>query len=209
MDSKKIVIIGVLVLIVVAVILVMFTTSQSSYETTNITPNGTSIEIPNSQMEYSGEYEGVKIWYWDNGLLVTYNNHEGSGVIQLIGLSFNTLNELVKYGEMQNMDGFTWYVINASDLNIHLSDIVNTNFTGKFYCIPLTNGDTQDNIIIFCNDKDTALNMAKSVQYKKVYQDDVGMDEVISTVENLTGNSSNTNASTNNTTSGGVQLVLY
>lgn len=185
MDNKKIIIIGILLLIVAGAILVML--ASPNYERIEITPNGTSMEVPINQTEFCGDFEGVKIWYWDNGVLVTYNNHEGNGVIKLIGLSFNALNELIKTGEVQNTDGFTCYVINASDLvEINLYDVIKVNYTGEFYCIPLSNGTSQDNIIICCNDKDTALDMARSVQYKNVYPDDIDVDDVISTVENVT-----------------------
>ena len=186
MDNKKIIIIiGILLLIVVGAFLVMLT--SPNYERLEITPNGTSIDVPIDKTDFGGDFEGVKIWYWDNGVLIAHNNHEGEGVIKLIGLSFNTINELIKAGKMENMDGFTCYVINASDLvDINLYDIIDVKYSGEFYCIPLSNGNSQDNIIICCNDKDTALHMARSVQYKNVYPDDIDLDDVISTVKNIT-----------------------
>ena len=199
MDNKKIIIIGIVLLIVVGAILAMVFTAPN-HERIEITPNGTSMEVPgNNQTQFGGEFDGVKIWYWDNGILVTYNSHEGDGVIKLLGLSFNTLNELIKAGDMLNMDGFTCYVIDAKELGLNLSDIVKDSYDGKFYCIPLSNATTQDNIIICCCDKDAAVDMAKSVQYKNVYPE-IGLDEVISTVENVTDTVENiTNAVENMT----------
>ncbi len=186
MDNKKIIMIGILLLIIAGVILVMLTTEN--YERIEITPNGTNIDVPANQTEFRGGIEGVKIWSWDNGALITYNSHEGSGISKLTGLSFSALNELIKNGEMQNIDGYTCYVINADELlEIHLFDFIKVNYNGKLYCIPLANETSHDNIIICCKDKDMALHMAKSVQYKNVYQDNSDLDNVISTVENMTG----------------------
>ena len=185
MDNKKIIMIGILLLIIAGVILVMLTTEN--YERIEITPNGTNIDVPANQTEFRGGIEGVKIWSWDNGALITYNSHEGSGISKLTGLSFSALNELIKNGEMQNIDGYTCYVINADELlEIHLFDFIKVNYNGKLYCIPLANETSHDNIIICCKDKDMALHMAKSVQYKNVYQDNSDLDNVISTVENMT-----------------------
>ena len=187
MDNKKIIIIGILLLVIAGIIFVMLTNAVN-YERIEITPNGTSIDVPANQTEFRGGIEGMKIWNWDNGALITYNSHEGSGISKLTGLSFNAANELIKNGEMQNIDGFTCYVINADDLlEIHLFDIIKVNYKGKFYCIPLANETTHDNIIICCKDKDIALHMAKSVQYKNVYPDNTDLDNAISTVENVTG----------------------
>lgn len=182
--DKKIIIIGIVLLVVVGAVLVMFL-SAPDYERIDLTPNGTTIEVPINQTEYRGDYEGVKIWNWDNGVLVSYNNHEGNGVIKLAGLSFNTINELAKTGDEQNVDGFKCYVIDAQDLGLNLSDLIKVNYTGKLYCIPLSNGTSQDNIIIFCMDQDRAVHMAKSVQFKNVYPNDIGL-EAISTIENVT-----------------------
>ncbi len=165
----------------------LFTTVN--YEKIEITPNGTTIEVPANQTKYHGDIDSVKIWNWDNGVLVTYNSHEDDSIIKLTGFSFNAMNELIKKGELQNIDGFTCYVINADELlEVHLFDIIKVNYNGKFYCIPLSNETTQDNLIICCNDKDIALHMAKSVKYKNVYPKDTTLDDVKSTIENVTGN---------------------
>ena len=79
-------------------------------------------------------------------------------------------------------------MINADELlEIHIFDIIKVNYNGKFYCIPLANETTHDNIIICCKDKDIAIHMAKSVQCKNVYFDDSYLDNTVSTVKNLTG----------------------
>ncbi|WP_407393709.1 hypothetical protein [Methanobrevibacter sp.] len=200
MDNKKIIIIGILLLIITGVILVMLTNTMN-YERIEITPNGTSIDVPANQTKFLGDFESVKIWNWDDGALITYNSNEGSGISELTGLSFNALNELIKNGEMQNIDGLTCYVINADELlEIHLFDIIKVNYKGKFYCIPLSNETSHDNIIICCKDKDIALHMAKSVQYKNVYPNNTDLDNAISTIENMTEDlQSKANNYTNNT----------
>ena len=187
MNNKKIMIIGIIILIIAAGIILVMLTSVN-YERIEITPNGTSIEVPANQTKYKGDVESAKIWNWNNGILVTYNSHEDRNPIKVTELGFNALNELIKNGEKQNFDGCTGYVINADKLlEIHIFDIVKVNYNGKFYCIPLTNETTHDNIIICCNDKDIAVHMAKSVQYKNVFPDNNKLDNTISKVENMTG----------------------
>ena len=199
MDNKKVIIIGIIIIIAASVIFVMLT--SVNYERIDITPNGTTIEVPANQTEYDGNVEGAKIWHWNNGILVTYNNHEDPSFIQVTELGFNALNELIKNGEKQNIDGVTCYVINADELfEIHIFDIIKVNYNGKFYCIPLANETTHDNILICCNDKDMAVHMAKSVEYKNVYPDD-DLLNTISAVENITGDlQSKANDYTNNNT---------
>lgn len=200
MDNKKIIIIGIIILIVAAgVILLML--SSVHYERIDITPNGTSIDVPANQTKYSGNVEGAKIWNWDNGILVTYNDLEDRNIIKVSELGFNTLKEVIKNGEKENIDGFTCYVINADELlEIHIFDIIKVNYNGKFYCIPLSNETSHDNLIICCNDKNMAVHMAKSVEYKKVFTENSNLDNAISTVENMTGSlQSKANDYVNNT----------
>ncbi len=187
MDRKKIIIIGIILLIIAAGIIFVMLTSVN-YERIEITPNGTTIEVPANQTKFNGEIESGKIWNWDKGIMVTYNSHEDNNILKVTELGFNALNELIKNGEKQNIDGFTCYVINADDLlEIHIFDIIKVNYNGKFYCIPLTNETTHDNILICCNDKDMALHMAKSVEYKNVYPENDNLNYTISDVENITG----------------------
>ena len=198
--NKKIIIIGIIDLIIVAGIIVVMLTSVN-YEKIYITPNGTSMDVPANQTKYNGNVEGAKIWNWNNGILVTYNSNEDKNIIKVTELGFNTLNDLIKNGEKQDIDGFTGYVINADELlEIHIFDIIKINYNGKFYCIPLANETTHDNIIICCNDKDMAAHMAKSVQYKNVYPDTPDINDTISTVKNMTGDwQSKANEYLNNT----------
>lgn len=184
--DKKIIVIVILLLIVVGAVIVMMLNTVN-YEKIYITPNGTSIDIPANQSKYHNDIYPVKIWSWDNGVLVTYNSHEDRNSIKLAEVGFNTINDLIKKGNPEKIDGFDCYEINADDLlEIHLYDVIKVNYKGKFYCIPLTNGTTHDNIIICCKDRDVALHMAKSVEYKNVFPDDVSLN-VGSTINNLTG----------------------
>lgn len=181
MDNKKIIIIIgiILLIIIVGVILVMLT--SVNYDRIDITPNGTSIEVPSDQTKYNGNVEGAKIWNWNDGVLVTYNSNEDKSIIKVTELGFNALNNLVKNGEKQNIDGLTCYVVNADKLlEVHIFDFIKVNYNGKFYCIPLSNETSHDNIIICCKDKDIAVHMAKSVIYKNVYPDN-------NNLENITG----------------------
>ena len=200
MDNKKIIIIGIIVFIIAAGIIFVMLTSVH-YERIDITPNGTTIEVPANQTKSDGNVEGAKIWHWNNGILVTYNNHEDPNFIQVTELGFNALNEIIKNGEKQNISGITCYVINADELlEIHIFDIIKVNYNGKFYCIPLANETTHDNILICCNNRDMAVHMAKSVEYKNVYPNDTDLLNTISTVENLTGDlQSKANDYANNT----------
>ena len=200
MDNKKIIIIGIIILIIVAGIILVMLTSVN-YEKIEITPNGTSIEVPAEKTKYDREIESAKIWHWDNGILVTYNSNEDKNIIKVTELGFDSLTDLIKNGEKQNVDGFECYVINADELiEIHLFDIIKLNYNGKFYCIPLSNETTHDNILICCNDRDVASRMAQSVQYKNVYPDDTDLNDTITIAENITGELLSKNNYTNNTT---------
>ena len=187
MDNKKIIIIGIIILIIASGAILLMLTSVN-YDRIEITPNGTSIDVPANQTKYNGNIESAKIWNWNNGLLITYNNAEDNNLIKVTELGFNTANELIKNGEKQTIDGFTCYVINADDLlQIQIFDIIKINYNSKFYCIPLSNETTHDNIIICCNDKDIAIHMAQSVQYKNVYPNNNNLNNTLSQVENITG----------------------
>ena len=131
MDNKKMIIIGIILLIILAGAIFVILTSVN-YDRIDITPNGTTIEVPAEQTKYDGNFEGAKIWHWNNGILVTYNSHEDPNFIKVSELGFNTLNEVVKKGEKQTIDGFTCYVINADDLlEIHIFDIIKINYNGN------------------------------------------------------------------------------
>ena len=186
MERKKLIIIAVIILIIAAAALyVIFTTVH--YEKIEITPNGTTIDVPANQTKYNGEYESAKIWNWNSGILLTYNSNADNNLIKVTELGFNTANDLIKKGEREDVDGLTCYIINADQLlEIHIFDIIKVNYNGKFYCIPLTNETTHDNIIICCKDKNMAVHMAKSVQYKNVYPDKPKLDNAVSGVKNMT-----------------------
>ena len=207
--NKKIIIIGLILLIIAAGIIFVVLTSVN-YERIDITPNGTTIEVPANQTEFDGNIEGAKIWHWNNGILVTYNNHEDPNFIQVTEFGFDALNELIKNGEKQNIYGVTCYVINADELlEVHIFDVIKVNYNGKFYCIPLSNETTHDNIIICCNDKDIAVHMAKSVEYKNVYPDNTDLDDVLSSAENLTEDlQSKASDYTNNTNLSDVESAI-
>ena len=183
MDNKKIIIIGIVILAIACVILVLLT-STVNYERVEITPNGTSMEIPENQNKYLGEFEGIRFWKWNNGALVTYNSHEGSGSLGLTGLGFDAMKDVVVNGNPEDVEGHTFYTVDADEL----FDLFKIRTSGKFYCCYLTNESTQDNILFCCNDKDMALHMLKSVEYKKVYEDDAGLDLSNLTIEKIADN---------------------
>ena len=187
MDNKKIIIIGIIMLIIVAGIILLMMIS-ANYERIEITPNGTSIEVPANQTKCIGNIGTVKVWNWNDGILVAANSQGNSNISKLTELSFNNLNDLIKNGDKKNFDGITCYVINANDLlKISIFNAVKVNYNGKFYCIPLSNETTHDNLIICCKDKDVALHIAKSVQYKNVNLTS-NSNYTIPALENITGN---------------------
>ena len=199
MDNKKIIIIIGIILLIIAVAIILLMLTSVNYEKIDITPNGTSIDVPANQTKYDGNIEGAKLWNWKNGILLTYNSHDDKNFIKLSELGFNALNELIKNGENQNIDGFACYIINADELlEIRIFEVIKVNYKGKFYCIPLSNETTHDNILICCNDKDIAVHMAKSIQYKNVYPNDTNLDNAISTVENITEDLQSINNYANN-----------
>lgn len=167
MEKKNIIIIGILIVIICILIGAIFVTLTNSvnYERIEIVPNGTSIEIPTNQAQYIGDTEGIKFWNWSNGALITYNSQEGSNTNELSGaLGFYAIKELIKTGNSENIDGFTIYKLDGNKL----SHNIKTNTNGEFYCIHLVNDTTHDNIIICCKDKNIAIHIAKSIQYKTV-----------------------------------------
>ena len=187
MDNKKMMIIAAIILIIVAAILFVALTSQQ-YERIEVTPNGTSMDVPFNQTKYAGEVESAKIWNWKNGILVTYNSYEDGSLIKVGEMGFNTLKQIIENGEKQDIDGYTCYVINADEvLKISIFDIIKVNYNGKFYCIPLSNQTTHDNILICCNNKDVAVHMAKSVEYKNVFPNKTGLNDTLTSIENMTG----------------------
>ena len=166
--------------------------------------------ITYNQTKYAGEVESAKIWNWKNGILVTYNSYEDNSLIKVGEMGFNTLNQIIENGEKQNIDGYTCYVINADEvLKISIFDIIKVNYNGKFYCIPLSNQTTHDNILICCNNRDIAVHMAKSVEYKNVFPEKTGLNDTLSNINNMTGDlQSKATDLANNTNLSGIQGKL-
>ncbi len=184
MDNKNAIIIGIVLIIVVGGIIFLVSSSQQ-YERIDVTPNGTSIEVPYNKTTYEGEFQSAKVWDWDEGILITYNSYADTNYVKITQIGFETLNDLVKTtGEKQDLGGQTGYVIDADKLlEIHLFDMVKVNYKGKFYCISLSNNTTHDNLLICCKDKDMAAHMAQSVEYKNVYKNKTpDIEDTIQTV---------------------------
>ena len=195
METKNIIIIGVLLVIICIFVGAIFGTLTNSvnYERIEIVPNGTSIEIPTNDAKYLGDQNGVRFWNWNNGALVTYNSQEGSNANELSGaLGFYAIKELVRNGNSENIDGIDVYQLNGDQLS-NLNVTVNGDV---FYCIHLVNDTTHDNIVICCKDKDVALHMAKSIEYK------------ISNSTNGSSNNSNANATSSGSSNGLIPVTM-
>lgn len=184
MDKKKAIIIGIIILIIACVILFILTSVK--YDRIEITPNGTTIDVPSDQTKFDGEFESLKIWDWKYGILVTYNSNADKSLIKVSEIGFNTLNNIIKNGQKQDIDGFTGYLISADKLfEIKIFEVIKIDYKGNFYCIPLYNETTHDSIIICCSDKNVAAHMAKSVEYKNVYPDHDNLNDSLSTIQNI------------------------
>jgi len=212
MNNKKIImIIGIVACILIIATAIIMIVNTQNYDRIEITPNGTSIDVPANQTKYMGDVEGIKFWKWNDGALATHNSRENSyDIINLTGSGFNTMSDLVKNGEVENVDGITCYVLNADKLlEIHVFDFIKVNYNGKFYCIPLYNETSNDNILIISKDKDIAVHMAKSVEYKNVYPDTNKLDDAKSTINNITDDlQSKANNYLNNTDLDGAKSTI-
>ena len=212
MNNKKIImIIGIVACILIIATAIIMIVNTQNYDRIEITPNGTSIDVPANQTKYMGDVEGIKFWKWNDGALATHNSRENSyDIINLTGSGFNTMSDLVKNGEVENVDGITCYVLNADKLlEIHVFDFIKVNYNGKFYCIPLNNETSHDNILILSKDKDIAVHMAKSVEYKNVYPDTNKLDDAKSTINNITDDlQSKANNYLNNTDLDGAKSTI-
>ena len=101
MDTKKLIIIGIVAIILIAAAIILVTNSVN-YERIEITPNGTSIEVPANQTRYVNDIESIKIWKWNDGVLLTHNSQEnGYDIINLTGSGYNAMADLIKNGEME------------------------------------------------------------------------------------------------------------
>ena len=164
METKKIIIIGILLIIICALAgaLIGLVSHNTQYERVEIVPNGTSIEIPDDA-KYLGNTSGVKFWNWSNGALVSYNSHEGNNIIELSGaLGFYAIKELVRTGNAETIEGVTIYELTGEQL----SDVNIQNKHDKFYCVHLSNNTTHDNIVICCKNKNILMHIVASIQYK-------------------------------------------
>lgn len=185
MENKKFYIIGIILLIILSGVIFIILTSVN-YETIEITPHGTSIEVPANQTKYDGKFESLRLWNWNNGILLTYNNLEDKNLIKMTEVGYNSIIKVVQNGQKQDLDGYEAYVINADELlAIHIFDIIKVHYNGKLFCIPLSNNTTHDNILIICKDKDMAVHMAQSVKYKKVFSES-NSNYPMTTVKNMT-----------------------
>lgn len=185
MENKKFYIIGIILLIILSGVIFLILTSVN-YETIEISPHGTSIEVPANQTKYDGKFESLKLWHWNNGILLTYNNLEDKNLIKITEVGYNSIIKAVNNGQKQDLDGYEAYVINADEfLAIHIFDIIKVHYNGKLFCIPLSNNTTHDNILIICKDKDMAVHMAQSVKYKKIFSES-NSNYPMTTVKNMT-----------------------
>ncbi len=216
------IVIGIVILIIAVAGIIFFVSSSQQYERIDITPNGTSIEVPYNKTTYEGEFESAKVWDWDEGMLITYNSNADKNYLKVTKMGFESLNELIKSsGEKQDFGGQTGYVIDADKLlEIHLFDMIKVNYKGKFYCIQLSNNTTHDNILICCKDKDMAIHMSQSVEYKNVYKNKTtDIEDTIEAVDNISKdvgtltneyekyvNSTDNNSSTNNNNSSAIAM---
>lgn len=197
MERKNIVIIAALVIVICILTGIIFATMTKSveYERIELAPNATSIEIPKEDLKYEGEMNGTgaKLWTFKKGSLTTYNSEEALNARGLYGLGgavgLKTIKEMIlnHYEKEEEIDGFTVYTVNGKDLGINGRDTL--------YCIITGNDDTHDNIVITVDDKDVALHMAKSIQYKSMNstKSSTNSDNTVST-----GSSNHNNASSKN-----------
>lgn len=163
MENKKIMMIVLLILIICVAAGVILTLNTIQYERVEITPNGTSIEIPTDHREYVGDVSGVKCWKWNYGVFLSYDDSAVNNSINFSGLSigFDVVEKLIKQNSKTNIDGYEVYMLDSNTLE----SIVKMNIDGKFYCIFLDDAN-HDNVVICCNDKDVAVHMAHSIDYK-------------------------------------------
>ena len=69
--------------------------------------------------------------------------------------------KLIKQNSKTNIDGYEVYMLDSNTLE----SIVKMDIDGKFYCIFLDDAN-HDTVVICCNDKDVAVHMAHSINYK-------------------------------------------
>lgn len=160
MVNKKMIILVALIAIMCVAIGAIFLFNTTSYEKVELTPNGTSLEIPMKNMEYLGEVSGIKFWKWNYGSLAAYNSQQANNSSGAFAL--HVMDELLKNANIEMVDGFKVYRIDASQID----DFVGMDLEGKVYCISLDNETTHDNILICSNDKQEVTHVAQSVEYR-------------------------------------------
>jgi hypothetical protein len=153
----------VLILIICVAAGVILTLNTIQYERVEISPNGTSIEIPTHHREYVGDVSGVKCWKRNYGVLLSYDDSAVNNSINFSDLSigFDVVEKLIKQNSKTNIDGYEVYMLDSNTLE----SIVKMDIDGKFYCIFLDDAN-HDTVVICCNDKDVAVHMAHSIDYK-------------------------------------------
>lgn len=169
MENKNIILIGILIILIIflsSMIIFTLNNNNTTYERIEITPNGTSIEIPTNNATYVGELNntGTKLWKFQQGTIMTFNSNEAVNARGLYGLGGamgvkETKDMILNHFEKrETIDGFTVYTLDADKLDIKGRDTI--------YCIETGNDTTHDNIIIATDNKDITLHIAKSIQYK-------------------------------------------
>ena len=194
METLNLILIGIVAISISILIgtTIGIVTDTTEYERIEIVPNGTSIEIPDSQEASVGEE--VKFWNWSDGALITYNSLEDSNATEISSaLGFYEIKELFKQGSSENINGTTVHTLDGAKLINH----INVKGDGTYYCVYLINGTTKDNIIICCSDEDVLMHMVNSVQYKKnstvteaEITDNVTVNETETITANVTSNDS-------------------
>lgn len=162
MNNRNFIIVLIAVILCIIAGTVLLTSmSTVNYERIEITPNAT-MDVPSNQLKDYGDTLGVKLWKWNNGVLITYtgSGNNSTGLAGTLGLGM--IKKLAGVGEVKNIDGFNVYSVGESEI----PDSLKMYVKGNIYTISIVNDDAHDNILICCQDKDVALHMAKSVQFK-------------------------------------------
>ena len=198
MENKYIIIIACLAIAVCILAGAIFgiMTKSVEYERIELISNGTTIEIPTEKANFDGDMNGtgVDMWSFKQGTLMSYNSQKATNDKGLYGvggaLGMKSIQDLVltHFEKREEIDGFTVYTLNGEQLGL--------KNRSTLYCIIMGNDTTHDNIIITVDNKDIALHMAKSVQYK-------------ASNSNSSSNSAAVTNSNNNNSKSGLIPVAY
>lgn len=169
MEQKQLIIIGVICVTICILAGAIFgiLTNTVKYERIEITPNGTTIEVPSNNLTFQGDINntGFKIWTFKQGSLTSYNSDEGSthGLVYMLGgaYGFKESMDLIKnhFEKQERIEDYLVYTIDTDKLNPD-------GGSGLMYCIIIQNNESHDNMIIVASSKEIALHIAKSVQFK-------------------------------------------